>query len=187
MTRLPEKQGLYDPGHEHDACGVGFVAHIKNRKSHRIVEQGLEILLRLTHRGAAGADPREGDGAGILLQIPDDFFRAVTTDLGFTLPAEGAYGVGMLFLPQDQAHRRACEAMIEQTVAAEGQTLLGWRDVPTDAVRADLPESVTACEPVDPSAIHRQGRKLRRPGCLRAQAFRHSQDGRECRCRQAFR
>ena len=87
MARLPERQGLYDPRHEHDACGVGFVAHIKNRKSHQIVEQGLEILQRLTHRGAVGADPREGDGAGILLQIPDAFFRAVTPDLGFTLPA----------------------------------------------------------------------------------------------------
>ena len=142
------KQGLYDPKNEHDACGVGFVAHIKNRKSHDIVEKGLEILERLTHRGAAGADPREGDGAGILLQIPHQFFEAVTSDLGFKLPAEGHYGVGMIFFPQDEAHRNICQKLIEKAVADEGQKLLGWRDVPADAIRADLPESVTACEPV---------------------------------------
>lgn len=143
----PEKQGLYDPRHEHDACGVGFVAHIKNRKSHSIIEQGLEILERLTHRGAAGADPREGDGAGILIQLPDDFFRAITPDLGIDLPAAGAYGVGMVFFPKDAAHRAECEAFIEKTVTAEKQRMLGWRDVPVDAIRADLPESVLECEP----------------------------------------
>jgi len=144
----PKKQGLYDPAHEHDACGVGFVAHIKNRKSHDIVEKGLEILLRLTHRGAAGADPREGDGAGILLQIPDDFFQAVAPELGISLPDDGEYGVGMVFLPKDEAHRKTCEKITEQAIADEGQLFLGWRDVPCDAIRADLPESVTACEPV---------------------------------------
>ena len=144
----PKKQGLYDPAHEHDACGVGFVAHIKNQKSHDIVEKGLEILNRLTHRGAAGADPREGDGAGILIQIPDDFFRAVTPDLGIELPAAGEYAVGMVFMQQDEAHRKASEKVVEQTIVSEGQVFLGWRDVPVDAVRADLPESVLACEPV---------------------------------------
>jgi len=144
----PSKQGLYDPKHEHDACGVGFVAHIKNRKSHGIVQQGLEILLRLTHRGAAGADPREGDGAGILIQIPDDFLRAVTPDSGFELPAAGKYGIGMVFLPQNSEYRKQCMRITEQAIADEGQTLLGWRDVPVDASGADLPESVTACEPV---------------------------------------
>jgi len=94
---LPHKQGLYNPQQEHDACGVGFIAHIKNQKSHDIVEKGLEILLRLTHRGAAGADPREGDGAGILLQIPDAFFQAVTPSLDIQLPKDGEYGVGMVF------------------------------------------------------------------------------------------
>jgi len=148
MTQMPKKQGLYNAQHEHDACGVGFVAHIKNQKSHRIVEQGLEILLRLTHRGAAGADPREGDGAGILIQIPDDFFRAVTPDSDIRLPEAGEYGVGMIFLPQDAKHRAICEKIIEETVVAEGQTVLGWRDVPVDPVHADLPESVLACEPV---------------------------------------
>ena len=148
VRRKPAKQGLYDPKNEHDACGVGFVAHIKNKKSHDIVEKGLEILERLTHRGAAGADPREGDGAGILLQIPHQFFEAVTTDLGFNLPAAGAYGVGMIFLPQDETYRQSCQDIYEKAVIDEGQTLLGWRDVPADAVRADLPESVCACEPV---------------------------------------
>ena len=144
---LPHKQGLYNPQQEHDACGVGFIAHIKNQKSHDIVEKGLEILLRLTHRGAAGADPREGDGAGILLQIPDAFFQAVTPGLDIQLPADGEYGVGMVFLPQDQAHRATCENIIDETIAAEGLKLLGWRDVPVDGVHADLPESVTSCEP----------------------------------------
>ncbi|MDX8412023.1 MAG: glutamate synthase large subunit, partial [Mariprofundaceae bacterium] len=157
---LPAKQGLYDPRNEHDACGVGFVAHIKNEKSHRIVEQGLEILLRLTHRGAAGADPREGDGAGMLIQMPDAFFRAVTADLDFDLPAEGEYGVGMVFLPKHDDHRQACERITEQTIADEGQTLLGWRDVPVDAVRADLPESVVACEPVIRQVFIAQGEGL---------------------------
>jgi len=144
---LPRKQGLYNPQQEHDACGVGFIAHIKNQKSHDIVEKGLEILLRLTHRGAAGADPREGDGAGILLQIPDAFFQAVAPSSDIQLPKDGEYGVGMVFLPQDKAHRTTCENIIEETVEAEGLALLGWRDVPVDSVHADLPESVTCCEP----------------------------------------
>ncbi|RMH60155.1 MAG: glutamate synthase large subunit, partial [Zetaproteobacteria bacterium] len=148
QTRLPSKQGMYDPRHEHDACGVGFVAHIKNQKSHDIVRQGLEILNRLTHRGAAGADPREGDGAGILTQLPHTFFKEVAADLGFALPDPGAYGVGMIFFPKHKAHRAECRAIIERTLAEEGLKLLGWRRVPTDAQKADLPESVVACEPV---------------------------------------
>ncbi|MBL4775897.1 MAG: glutamate synthase large subunit [Mariprofundus sp.] len=148
IRRQPPKQGLYDPRLEHDSCGVGFIAHIKNQKSHDIVEKGLEILLRLTHRGAAGADPREGDGAGILIQIPDDFFQAVASDSNITLPAAGEYGVGMVFLPQDAESRAACESIIEQTITIEGQKFLGWRDVPVDLVQADLPESVTCCAPV---------------------------------------
>ena len=147
MTQMPKKQGLYNPQHEHDACGVGFVAHIKNKKDHGIIEKGLEILLRLTHRGAAGADPREGDGAGILIQIPDDFFQAVAPDSNITLPASGEYGVGMIFLPQDKTHRAFCEKLIEDTIVAEGQDFLGWRDVPVDAIHADLPDSVSDCEP----------------------------------------
>ncbi len=139
---LPEPQGLYHPAHEHDACGVGFVADIQGRKSHDIVEQGLQILERLTHRGAVGADPKAGDGAGILLQIPDGFLRAV---LDFELPPVGGYGVGMLFLPRDPERRRQVEARLEAHVTESGQRLLGWRDVPVD--NADLGYSVLPLEP----------------------------------------
>ncbi|MBK9131875.1 MAG: glutamate synthase large subunit [Gammaproteobacteria bacterium] len=123
---------MYDPRNEHDACGVGFIAHIKGGKSHTIVRQGLQILENLTHRGAVGADPLAGDGAGILIQIPDAFLRAECAARGVTLPPAGEYGVGMIFLPQDAKTRAACEALIERTVIAEGQRVLGWRDVPTD-------------------------------------------------------
>ncbi|MAT64441.1 MAG: glutamate synthase large subunit [Gammaproteobacteria bacterium] len=143
---LPPRQGLYDPENEHDACGVGFVANIKGRKSHAIVRQGLQILENLTHRGAVGADPKAGDGAGILMQIPDAFLRAECTELGFELPAPGEYGVGMIFLPRDARGRAECEALLEATLAEEGQSLLGWRDVPTDA--GCLGESVLPLEPV---------------------------------------
>src|SRR5688572_8149562 len=129
---LPPRQGLYDPSHEHDACGVGFVAHIKGRKSHDIVANGLTILNNLTHRGATGADPLHGDGAGILIQIPDAFFREEMAKQGVKLPKAGAYGVGMVFLPRHPAARAACAREIERAVANEGQMLLGWRDVPVD-------------------------------------------------------
>jgi glutamate synthase (NADPH) large chain len=142
----PARQGLYDPAHEHDACGVGFVAHIKGQKSHALVQQGLRILENLTHRGATGADPLMGDGAGILIQIPDAFLRRVCAGQNFTLPAAGDYGVGMVFLPRDAASRAACESQINAAISAEGQTLLGWRDVPTD--NSGLGAGVKAVEPV---------------------------------------
>ncbi|HPG61865.1 MAG TPA: hypothetical protein PK586_07640, partial [Casimicrobium sp.] len=126
-TYKPNAQGLYDPKHEHDACGMGFVANIKGRKSHDIVEKGLKVLENLTHRGAVGADKLQGDGAGILIQIPDTFFRRECGKLKITLPAVGQYGVGMVFLPQEPASRMACEQEIERAIAAEGQVLLGWR------------------------------------------------------------
>jgi glutamate synthase (NADPH) large chain len=128
----PPAQGLYDPANEHDACGLGFIAHIKGQKSHAIVTQGLSILKNLTHRGATGADPLQGDGAGILIQMPDAFLRKACGRRGMTLPAIGRYGVGMVFLPKEPASRMACEQEIERAVASEGQILLGWRDVPTD-------------------------------------------------------
>ncbi len=128
----PARQGLYDPVNEHDACGLGFIAHIKGGKTHAIVTQGLAILKNLTHRGATGADPLQGDGAGILIQLPDAFLRRACGRQGLTLPAIGQYGVGMVFLPKEPASRRACEQEIERAVASEGQILLGWRDVPTD-------------------------------------------------------
>ena len=143
---LPPRQGLYDPANEHDACGVGFIAHIKGRKSHDIVQHGLQILRNLTHRGAVGADPLAGDGAGILLQIPDRFFREEMSRQGVTLPPVGEYGVGMVFLPQEPASRLACEYEIERAIKDEGQVLLGWRDVPRD--NSGLGESVRLIEPV---------------------------------------
>ncbi|MEE8396306.1 MAG: glutamate synthase large subunit [bacterium] len=133
MNHFPKKQGLYDPALEKDSCGVGFVVDVKGNKSHQIVADGLEILVNLTHRGATGADPDVGDGAGILLQMPDDFFRGVCAPLGFALPEQGHYGVGMVFLPADKGRRAICESAINDCVQAEGQTVLGWRTVPVQA------------------------------------------------------
>jgi glutamate synthase domain-containing protein 2/glutamate synthase domain-containing protein 1/glutamate synthase domain-containing protein 3 len=145
--RAASELGLYNPSNEHDACGVGFIAHIKGHKSHSIVEQGLKILENLDHRGAVGADKLMGDGAGILIQIPDELYRSEMAAQGVDLPAPGEYGVGMIFLPKERASRLACEQELERAVRAEGQVLLGWRDV---AVDADMPMSPTvrAKEPV---------------------------------------
>jgi len=143
---LPEPQGLYDGAHEHDACGVGFIANIKGKKSHDIIEQGLTILCNLTHRGAVGADPKASDGAGILIQIPDAFFREEMDKQGVKLPPPGEYGIGMIFLPREPASRLACEYEIERAIKDEGQVVLGWRDVPVDS--EDLGESVKKVEPV---------------------------------------
>jgi len=147
QTPIPERQGLYDPANEHDACGVGFVAHLKGEKSHGIIEQGLLILKNLDHRGAVGADPLQGDGAGILIQIPDQLYRDDLAKQGIRLPPPGEYGVGMVFLPQEGASRQACVEEIERSIHAEGQVLLGWRQVP---VNRDMPMSaaVKATEPV---------------------------------------
>ncbi len=136
-------QGLYDPSNEKDACGVGFVAHIKGKKSHAIVEQGLLILKNLDHRGAVGADALMGDGAGVLIQIPDQYYREEMAKQGVELPPPGEYGVGMIFLPKEHASRLACEQEIERAVRAEGQVVLGWRDVPVDR---DMPMSPTVRE-----------------------------------------
>jgi glutamate synthase (NADPH/NADH) large chain len=142
-----QSQGLYDPSNEHDACGVGFVAHIKGQKSHAIVGQALKILENLDHRGAVGADALMGDGAGILIQLPDALYRDDMAQQGVTLPAPGEYGVGMVFLPKEHASRLACEQELERAVLAEGQVFLGWRDVP---VNRDMPMSPTvrAKEPI---------------------------------------
>ena len=128
----PPAQGLYDPKREHDACGVGFVADLKARPSHKIVEQGLQILENLTHRGAVGADPLAGDGAGILVQIPHEFLKVVTAPLRISLPEPGHYAVGHMFMPGNLAQRIYCQSVVERVVEAEGLQLLGWRDVPTD-------------------------------------------------------
>ncbi|MCK9541343.1 MAG: glutamate synthase large subunit [Novosphingobium sp.] len=128
---FPKPQGLYDPTNEHDACGVGFVAHIKGAKSHSIITQALEILKNIDHRGAVGADPLLGDGAGILIQMPDRLFRKWAQGKGRELPAEGDYAVAMCFLPRDEASRDLVVRTFEKFIAKEGQTLIGWRDVPT--------------------------------------------------------
>ncbi len=157
MTRASQNQrfafqgaeGLYDPRNEHDACGVGFIADLSARKSHKIIEDGLQILVNLTHRGAVGADPLAGDGAGMLIQIPDAFFRAECMDLGIELPPVGEYAVGHVFMPRDKRFRRECEAQFEKSCKEEGLTLLGWRDVPTN--NGCLSEPTIAVEP-----FHRQ-------------------------------
>ena len=152
MTTPAEKEqlqhtGLYDPAHEHDACGVGFVAHIKGEKSHAIIGNALKILQNLDHRGAVGADALMGDGAGILIQMPDALYRAEMAAQGVDLPPPGEYGVGMVFLPKEHASRLACEEELERAIKVEGQVLLGWRDVP---VNRDMPMSPTvrAKEPI---------------------------------------
>ena len=122
---LPKAQGLYDPRHEHDACGVGFVANISGEKSHDIILKGIEILINLAHRGACGCDPQTGDGAGVLIQIPHAFFEGECSRLGFPLPSPGEYGVGMLFLPVEPHERMACEAIVEEIARDEGLTVLG--------------------------------------------------------------
>ncbi|HEY6186893.1 MAG TPA: glutamate synthase large subunit [Pyrinomonadaceae bacterium] len=128
----PKKQGLYDPRHEHDACGVGFVVDIAGRKSHEIVRQAVEVLLNLEHRGACGCEKNTGDGAGILLQLPHQFFAREGQRLGIELPPAGLYGVGMVFLPRDVESREQCEHLFEEIVREEGQRVLGWRTVPTE-------------------------------------------------------
>jgi glutamate synthase (NADPH/NADH) large chain len=152
MTTAAEIQhlkdhGLYSTANEHDACGVGFVAHIKGEKSHGIVQQALKILENLDHRGAVGADKLMGDGAGILIQLPDLLYRDEMKHQGVELPPPGEYGVGMIFLPKEHASRLACEQEMERAIKAEGQVLLGWRDVP---VNKDMPMSpaVRKTEPI---------------------------------------
>jgi glutamate synthase (ferredoxin) len=142
---LPAKQGLYDPQFEHDACGLGFVVNIKGKKSHQTVTDALQILVNLDHRGACGCEANTGDGAGILLQLPHDFLAAQTAKLGFKLPAPGQYGVGMVFLPKNVVERDGVKCAFEEIIAGEGQTFLGWRDVPTD--NSSLGKSAVAAEP----------------------------------------
>ncbi|WP_105615150.1 glutamate synthase large subunit [Vallitalea okinawensis] len=140
---LPEKQGLYDPQFEKDSCGVGFVAQMKGKKSHKIIKDGLQVLINLTHRGAVGADARTGDGAGILIQIPHKFLCKKTKELGYSLPNEGQYAVGMIFLPQEPNARWYCEGVFEKILKQEGLTLLGWRDVPLNEKACGLTASGT--------------------------------------------
>jgi glutamate synthase (NADPH/NADH) large chain len=144
-SNQPSKQGLYSPSNERDACGVGFVAHIKGKKSHEIVQKGLELLTNLTHRGATGYDPKLGDGAGLLMQMPDEFMRKEAAKLSIDLPDAGQYAVGNVFLPQSVKNRETCEALISKIIAEENQTLLGWRDVPID--NSNIAQAAREVEP----------------------------------------
>jgi len=129
---MPPKQGLYDPRHEHDACGIGFVVNIQGKQSHEIIQQAVTVLNNLDHRGASGSEANTGDGAGILIQIPHKFLHRSCEGLGIHLPDPGEYGVGMVFLPPERDQRRPCEKVVERIVEEEGQAVLGWRKVPTD-------------------------------------------------------
>jgi glutamate synthase (NADPH/NADH) large chain len=155
----PKAQGLFDPRDEKDSCGVGFIADIKGRKSHQIVEDALTILLNLEHRGAVGADPRAGDGAGILVQIPHKFFAKKCKQLGFELPAPGEYAIGYLFLPREPQWRQVIIDIYAEVIAEEGMKLLGWRDVPTD--NSTLGESVKPTEPVHVQVFIGRGAAIR--------------------------
>ncbi|MBS0632104.1 MAG: glutamate synthase large subunit [Verrucomicrobia bacterium] len=141
----PAKQGLYDPWFEHDACGVGFVADMHGRKTHAILQQALQVLTNLDHRGAAGSEPNTGDGAGVLLQMPHKFMQEAAKKAKFSLPDAGHYGCGIVFLPKNPTVRRKIEEKVAQIIQSEGQVLLGWRTVPTD--NSSLGESAKACEP----------------------------------------
>src|ERR1700759_5001041 len=141
---LPPKQGLYDPQYEHDACGVGFVVNMKGRKSHALVEQALQILVNLDHRGACGCEANTGDGAGILMQTPHEFLKRATDKSGFKLPNLGQYGVGMLFMPRDPAERETVKTSLAKIIAEERLAFLG-DDIPTD--NSSLGETAKESEP----------------------------------------
>ncbi len=143
---LPKKQGLYDPQFEHDSCGVGFVCNIKGKKSNDIVKQGLEVLRRLSHRGATGADPKTGDGAGLLIQFPHEFFVSVCKKDNISLPQEGQYASGLVFLPQEVKERKFCKETFERIINDESQKFLGWRSVPVDS--SDIGQSAKDTQPV---------------------------------------
>src|SRR5689334_13440088 len=157
-TGLPPKQGLYDPQFEHEACGVGFVVNIKGRKSHAIIQQALQVLLNLDHRGACGCEANTGDGAGILIQPPHDFLKLVAKEGRVTLPSAGEYGVGMVFLPPKPAERAACEKIFTDIVAEEGQRVLGWRTIPTN--NASLGKTARAAEPAMRQIFIARNKKL---------------------------
>jgi glutamate synthase (NADPH) large chain len=167
---LPHAQGMYDPAHEHYACGVGFVAHIKGQKSHDIIEKGLQILLNLNHRGATGADELFGDGAGIMIQIPHDHYKEEMAKQGVALPRAGEYGVGMIFLPKEHASRLACEQELERTVRAEGQRVLGWRDVPVES-DMEMSPLVKESEPVIRQIFIGRGRDVMVPDALERKLY----------------
>jgi glutamate synthase (NADPH/NADH) large chain len=156
--RTPSSQGLYDPRYEHDSCGVGFVVDVLGRKSYDMVEKGLQILLNLEHRGACGCESDTGDGAGILIQIPHRFFAEECEKLGLVLPEPGRYGVGMVFLPTNADDRFHCQNIVEQIVAGEGQSLIGWRTVPTD--NSTIGATARGSEPIVRQVFIRRGSQV---------------------------
>ena len=170
LSGQPPNRGLSDPAVEHDACGVAFVARIAGGPAHSVVEQGIQALVNLGHRGASGAEPDSGDGAGILLQVPDAFLRDTA---GLSLPAPGTYGVGMAMLPQDPDERARCEAITLQACRAEGLRLLGWRDVPVvaDAVGRSARRALPSLRQLFVAAIGLDGAALE--GRLLRAAPRH--------------
>jgi len=147
----PEAAGLFDPAREHDACGVGFIVNLKNQPSQSIVQKGLAILENLEHRGAVGADPLMGDGAGMLVQIPHAFFAKEAARLGWHLPEPGSYAVAFIFMPQDADLRKKMERVVERVIEDEGQVVIGWRDVPSDNSSLSKAPDIIATEP-----CHRQ-------------------------------
>lgn len=163
-------RGLYRPSEEHDACGVGFVAHIKGTRSHSIVRSALDLLINLEHRGATGSDPDTGDGAGILVQMPDRFLRKI---VHVALPESGAYGAGLVFLPHDEDARQSCKSIVERIVVEEGQRLLGWRDVPVGLDKVGK-TAASAAPRFEQLFIGDQGSRGRGSG-VRASPLHHSQ------------
>jgi len=156
-----EQYGLYDSRFEHDACGVGFVCDIKGKRSNAVVSQGLEILRRLTHRGATGADPKTGDGAGILIQLPHEFFVKACRGSRITLPAEGEYGAGLVFLPSEKSEYRFCKDIFKRIIEDDGQILLGWRVVPVND--SEIGKTARETQPVIEQVFISKNRKIK-PG-----------------------
>jgi glutamate synthase (NADPH/NADH) large chain len=161
MIGLPPKQGLYDPAFEHDSCGVGFVAHIKGRRSHQILIDAEEVLRNMDHRGACGCEPNTGDGAGILTALPHEFLqRVVKQELKAALPPPGEFAAGIVFLPRSAAQRAKCKEVVAEIIAAQGQKLVGWRAVPTQTEKADIGPTAKAAEPHIEQLVIAAGKKL---------------------------
>ncbi len=156
---FPEQEGLYDCQNEHDACGVGFVVHIKGKKSHDIVAKGIQLLVNMEHRGAAGAEWNSGDGAGIITQIPHAFFLKKSVELGFSLPHPGDYGVGQMFLPKSDGDRKEIQKVFARCVEESGQTIIGWRAIPTN--NSELGTSVKRTEPAHYQVFIKRGKNAK--------------------------
>lgn len=173
-NHFPKKQGLYDPSLEHDSCGVGFVCNIKGQKSNAIIKQGIEVLRRLSHRGAVGADPKTGDGAGILIQMPHEFFKKAAKDCGIDLPEAGFYGSGLIFLPSDEKERKFCKETFDKVIKEQNQSILGWRTVPIDD--SDIGKTAKNTKPVIEQIFIKRNKNIqdelefeRRLYCIRKQ------------------